>query len=122
VVNPPAPAAVDPAFAAKAREEWRLTPREIEVAWLSAQGMTRRGDIARWLGISLDTVKNHRTNIRQKMAIESWADHHGGLLAMRALGVYEPSVRMVELGALADDLAALERLVRGVMAYLDGGT
>jgi DNA-binding CsgD family transcriptional regulator len=113
--------AVDPAFDRKARTEWRLTPREIEVAWLTAQGMTRRGDIARRLGISLDTVKNHRTNIRQKMAIESWADYNGGLLAIRALGLYEPPARLVELGVLADDLAALERLVRGVMTYLEGG-
>jgi DNA-binding CsgD family transcriptional regulator len=112
------PPAVDPAFARQARERWDLTPREIDVAWLTAQGVTRRKEIATRLGITHHSVKNYRTSIRQKMAIEPWADYAGTLLAIQAHSVYERAARMVALGALADDFAALERLVRGVMLYL----
>jgi DNA-binding CsgD family transcriptional regulator len=113
------PPAVDPAFARRARERWELTPREIDVAWLTAQGVTRRKEVARQLGITTHAVKNYRTSIRQKMAIEPWADYAGTLVAIQAHSVYERTARTVALGALADDFAALERLTRGVLTYLD---
>jgi DNA-binding CsgD family transcriptional regulator len=118
-LSAPTAPAVDPAFARQARERWDLTPRETDVAWLTAQGVTRRKEVARQLGITTHSVKNYRTSIRQKMAIEPWADYAGTLLAIQAHSVYERTARAVALGALADDFAALERLTRGVLTYLD---
>jgi DNA-binding CsgD family transcriptional regulator len=121
VVNVAPLVAVDPAFARQVRERWGLSPREIEIAWLTAQGVTRRKEIAERLGVSYHTVKNMRTSIRAKMAVEPWADYNGNLVAVQARTVYERTASRITLAALADDFAAMERLIRGVLTYRDGG-
>ncbi|HSW13820.1 MAG TPA: helix-turn-helix transcriptional regulator [Solimonas sp.] len=46
-----------------------LTRRECEVLEWMAQGLTRR-DLARTLGVSVNTVKYHLKNIYSKMGVE----------------------------------------------------
>lgn len=55
------------------RAERRLTPKEVEVAWLVAQGRTNR-DIADVLGITPRTVAFHLGNIYRKLDLRSRAD------------------------------------------------
>jgi len=50
-----------------------LTPREIEVVRLVAEGHTNR-DIARMLVVSLKTVQSHRTHILQKLGLHDRVD------------------------------------------------
>jgi len=51
----------------------RLSPRELEVFRLLATGRNSK-EIASMLGISPKTVDNHRTNIMDKLALESIVD------------------------------------------------
>lgn len=51
-----------------------LTKREAEVLTLVASGMNNQ-TVALKLGISRATVQNHRSGIRQKLAIDSQADY-----------------------------------------------
>lgn len=47
-----------------------LTARELEVTALIAQGLSNK-DVARRLGIGVQTVKNHLERIKQKLGVES---------------------------------------------------
>lgn len=60
----------------------RLTPREVEVVKLFADGLSY-GGIARRLGVSENTVKNHATSIRQKLGA---ADKLGATVMAWRLG------------------------------------
>jgi DNA-binding CsgD family transcriptional regulator len=120
VVSPPAPGAVDPAFARRAREQWGLTPREVEVVWLVYRGVRKDADIAACLGISPITAQEHAGRVRRKMGLEPGRGAGKHLMTLRALDLYERLAIGVNLAALADDFAALARLTRGVMTYLDG--
>lgn len=50
-----------------------LTPREQEIAWLTARGRTNR-QIARTLFISIETVKTHVRHMLDKFGVRSKAD------------------------------------------------
>jgi DNA-binding NarL/FixJ family response regulator len=50
--------------------EVKLTPRELEVVNLIAQGMSNR-ELSRWLNISLETAKWHAKNSLQKLGLRS---------------------------------------------------
>jgi RNA polymerase sigma factor (sigma-70 family) len=50
-----------------------LTPREEEVAWLTARGYTNR-QIAQTLVISPETVKTHVRHVLEKLGVRSKAD------------------------------------------------
>lgn len=50
-----------------------LTPREQEIAWLTARGRTNR-QIARALFISIETVKTHVRHVLDKFGVRSKAD------------------------------------------------
>jgi DNA-binding CsgD family transcriptional regulator len=52
---------------------YNLTPREMEVARLAAQGR-RNSEIARDLHISIRTVETHLTNIYAKLGVRSRAE------------------------------------------------
>ena len=54
------------------RPRERLTPREIEVLTLVAEGLSNRG-IAERLGISPRTVEAHRRVITQKLGVKRLA-------------------------------------------------
>ena len=51
----------------------RLTPREREVGQLVARGLTNK-DIAAHLGMSINTVKVHRSRVMKKLDVTSLAD------------------------------------------------
>ncbi|MDH5235081.1 MAG: response regulator transcription factor [Gemmatimonadota bacterium] len=48
----------------------QLTPRQHEIVRLIAEGRTSP-EIAKWLGLSQRTIAFHRTNIREKLGIDS---------------------------------------------------
>jgi DNA-binding CsgD family transcriptional regulator len=50
-----------------------LTPREQEIAWLTARGRTNR-QIAKALFISVETVKTHVRHVLDKFGVRSKAD------------------------------------------------
>jgi DNA-binding CsgD family transcriptional regulator len=112
---------VEPAFAAAARAQWQLTPREVEVVWLVSQGVRKDVSIAAYLGISPHTAQKHAESVRRKMGIGPGQEIGKLRTTLRALNLYERLAVGVNLAALADDFAALARLTRGVMTYLDGG-
>jgi len=49
-----------------------MTPRELQVLQLRGQGL-RYNQIARFLGVSRETIKSHLKNIYQKQAIHKSA-------------------------------------------------
>jgi DNA-binding NarL/FixJ family response regulator len=51
----------------------RLTPREVDVVYLIAQGYTNR-EVAKTLGLSVRTVESHRENIMTKLGLHSRAE------------------------------------------------
>jgi len=56
-------------FVTKLAREYRsLTPREIEVCSMIKQGMTSK-EIAEAMSVSVETIRNHRKNIRKKLGI-----------------------------------------------------
>lgn len=65
-----APAAAAPATPAREKERSRpmLSPRELEIVNLAAQGF-KNGDMAAKLGLSEQTVKNHMHNIFEKLGV-----------------------------------------------------
>jgi DNA-binding CsgD family transcriptional regulator len=62
----------EPAFRVPMRQD-ELTPREIEVFGLVAQGRTSK-QIAEALAISVHTVNNHRKRICRKVGVHSTAE------------------------------------------------
>jgi DNA-binding NarL/FixJ family response regulator len=58
-----------------------LTPREIEVLALVAEGMSNRAIAAR-LGVNERTVESHTTQVFQKIGLEPSADSHRRVLAV----------------------------------------
>ena len=50
-----------------------LTPREIEIVQLVAQGKSNK-EVATSLGLSQRTVESHRTRIMQKLELDSFSD------------------------------------------------
>lgn len=69
-------AVVDLVASAKAleRDEYHtLTPRERQVVQLLAEGCTSR-EIARYLGVSLETAMTHRTRVMEKLGLHSRAE------------------------------------------------
>lgn len=50
----------------------RLTPRERDVLALLAEGKSNQ-DIARALGLSPDTVKNHLTTLYAHLGLDPWS-------------------------------------------------
>ena len=65
--------AADPAIegrADRAAEDFKLTPRELEVLRLLADGLSDR-EIADALGLRYRTVTSHVTNILTKFTVES---------------------------------------------------
>lgn len=65
-----APATADDGHAGQAQPVVRLTPRETEVARLVGRGCPNR-EVARSLGISVETVKHHLSNIFNKIGVLS---------------------------------------------------
>ncbi|MBU1358620.1 MAG: helix-turn-helix transcriptional regulator [Gammaproteobacteria bacterium] len=66
-----------------------LTPRELEVLNLIARGLTAKL-IARYLGISVNTVRTHRDNLRRKLGARNTAHLgflHAALTSGRATSV-----------------------------------
>jgi DNA-binding NarL/FixJ family response regulator len=59
----------------------RLTPRELEVLALVAEGLSNRG-IAERLGVNERTVESHTTQVFQKMDIEPSTESHRRVLAV----------------------------------------
>jgi DNA-binding NarL/FixJ family response regulator len=58
-----------------------LTPRELEVLALVAEGMSNRA-IATRLGVNERTVESHTTQVFQKLGLETSADIHRRVLAV----------------------------------------
>jgi DNA-binding CsgD family transcriptional regulator len=84
---PPQPAALDPERREEARQRAGLTPRELDVLELLAQGLTAVS-IARVRRISTATVRKHLENTYAKLG------HHDRLLAVeraRRLGLLPPT-------------------------------
>lgn len=50
----------------------RLSPRELEVACLTAKGFTNK-EAAKFLGISIKTIEKHRANALKKLGMERTA-------------------------------------------------
>jgi len=65
-----APAALSDASRERLRDEWRLTPREVEVFTLLALRATN-SEIARTLGISPSTARHHTEHILSKTGMHS---------------------------------------------------
>jgi DNA-binding CsgD family transcriptional regulator len=55
-----------------------LTPRELEILWMVADRLTN-GQIACYLGISANTVKNHVAALLRKLGVQSRADLYTGV-------------------------------------------
>lgn len=60
-----------------------LTPRELDVARRMAQGMTNP-QIARELGIGIETVKTYAANLYSKLCVSSRHDVAGAMQAQAA--------------------------------------
>lgn len=104
-----------------ARHQWRdplaLTPRERDVLALLAQGYMH-AEIARHLGVSRQTIKNHVTAILQKLNVHSSTQavthaYQYGLLALPRIAT-PVTIATHDVSAVAERVAACLSACRNI--------